>query len=262
MLREHSITIGSKNTWEDWHLQPSSRPVVAPPNQKTNFIDIPGSNGHLDLSEVPMGYPVYENRTGSWEFIVVNGYRDWDLVYSDIMNYLHGRTMQVILDDDPGYYYEGRLTVSNWTSNTDGTWSTIEISYNLGPFKYSVINSLDDWLWDPFDFENDVIPEGYFSKIEIEPEDEWVEFDYSRFIGRAPVVPIVSVENPEGKEGQGILVSFYNSRLGDFWTTAVFPEGSSKLSDMLFMKMVPEDIVKVRLRGHATVSLYFRRGIL
>ena len=44
----HSITIGSKNTWDDWYLIPSSRPVVNPPKPKTKYIDIPGADGHLD----------------------------------------------------------------------------------------------------------------------------------------------------------------------------------------------------------------------
>ena len=30
----HSITIGDKNTWDDWKIIPVSRPVVAPPVEK------------------------------------------------------------------------------------------------------------------------------------------------------------------------------------------------------------------------------------
>ena len=41
----HSITFGSKNTWEDWHLVPTSRPLFLPPKQKKSITDIPGGDG-------------------------------------------------------------------------------------------------------------------------------------------------------------------------------------------------------------------------
>ena len=30
----HSITIGDKNTWDDWHMIPVTPPVIAPPVEK------------------------------------------------------------------------------------------------------------------------------------------------------------------------------------------------------------------------------------
>lgn len=132
----HSIIFGNKkNTWDDWHLVPKSRPVVNPPKVKTNYVDIPGSNGSLDLTEAITSEPVYEDRTGNWTFIVVNGYGDWVTRQSDIINFLHGKRMKVVLEDDPDYYYEGRLTLETWTSNNDGTWSDVTIGYVLDPYK-------------------------------------------------------------------------------------------------------------------------------
>lgn len=84
----HSITIGDKNTWDDWHLVPLSRPFFAPPIPKTNFVDIPGGDGSIDLSTALSGRTVYENRTGTIEFMIVNGYKEWFILYSEIMNYL------------------------------------------------------------------------------------------------------------------------------------------------------------------------------
>lgn len=259
MFREHSITIGGKNTWDDWHLQPSSRPVVKPPTQKTNYIEIPGANGSLDLSDLPMGYPVYQNRQGEWEFIVENGFKSWDVLYSEILNYVHGKKFQVILEDDLAYYYEGRITVKDWKSNNNGTWSNIVLGYNLGPFKYSITSTCEDWLWDPFDFENDVINDGYFNRIMLTEDNEWVELDYSDFIGQAPVIPNFIVTS---NDGNGVLISFYNSRLGDYWISASFPDGVSRIPDMVFVKQSPDDVVKIRIRGKGVVSVDFRRGSL
>lgn len=129
----HSITLGAKNTWDDWHLVSSSRPVIATPKQKTNFIDIPGGNGALDFSEALTGYPVYCNREGSLEFIVMNGYQEWNVLYDTILNYLHGQRATLILEDEPEYYYTGRFSVDNWASVKDN--STITINYVLDPYK-------------------------------------------------------------------------------------------------------------------------------
>lgn len=171
----HSITFGDKNTWDDWKLVPETQPIISPPSQKTNYIDIPGANGSLDMSEILTGYPLFNNREGSFTFIVLNKqgvYQPYEnrkklaKVAEDIMEYLHGRSMKMILEDDPLYYYEGRFTVSSVSPEED--FSTIEISYNVGPYKWSVYNSVDtNWLWDPFNFESGVIYKGLYSNINV-----------------------------------------------------------------------------------------------
>lgn len=193
----HSVNFGLKNTWDDWHLVPSSRPVIAMPELKTQYVDIPGADGHLDLSEALTRYPVYENREGNLEFIVMNGYGDWSARYSEIADYLHGRTMQVILEDDPGYYYEGRLFVEDWSSPSDGTWSTISIGYNLQPYKMSISTATEDWLWDPFDLEQGIIQPIYFRNIEFNQSDEWTTIEFEAgTIGRKVVVPTITAAFP------------------------------------------------------------------
>lgn len=151
----HSVTFGNKNTWTDWHLIPSTRPVFNPPEFKENLVEIPGLNGVLDLSEALTGRPTYSNRVGSMEFVVVNDYLPWDVAYSNIMNHLHGKSMRAVLEDDRYFYYEGRFTVNEWKSDKD--YSIITIDYNVYPYKREVNSSDEDWLWDPFDFYEGVI---------------------------------------------------------------------------------------------------------
>lgn len=151
----HSITLGDKITWDDWHLIPKSRPLFNPPSVKTNYIEIPGGDGSLDLTTALAGRPVYKNRTGSWEFYVENGFKDWAVLYSEIMTYLHGKKLKAILEDDPDYYYEGRFAVNAWKS--DPNWSIITIDYEVAPYKRSLVAAGNDWLWDTFNFETDVI---------------------------------------------------------------------------------------------------------
>lgn len=134
----HSITFGDKNTYMDWHLVPDSRPVIVMPSPKMNIVDIPGGLGSIDLSESLTGYPLYSNRSGTLNFHVLNDYSEsWVELYESITHYLHGQQRTMILADDPDWYYIGRYSVE-WTSNNNGTWSDVKISYNLQPFKYSV----------------------------------------------------------------------------------------------------------------------------
>ena len=132
----HSITFGDKNTWDDWHLIPKSRPVFNPPAVKTRFVEIPGGNGSLDLTSALLGRASYKNRTGSFEFIVENGFKEWSVLYSEIMAYLHGKRMRAVLEDDPEYYYEGRFAVNEWKS--EANWSSIVIDYEVEPYKKSL----------------------------------------------------------------------------------------------------------------------------
>lgn len=130
----HSITFGMKNTWDDWHLIPSTRPVVAPPQANSSVVTIPGTNGAIDTTELLTGFTTFQNRSGTFDFYVDNDYwPDWITTYNEIMTYLHGKYMRCYLEDDPGFYYEGRFFVTAW--NTGANYSRITIQYNVHPYK-------------------------------------------------------------------------------------------------------------------------------
>ena len=133
----HSITFikGNEqaNTWEDWHLIPSSRPTLSPPGVQTNFVSIPGRMGALDFSEYLTGDVQYSDRSGSFEFLVDNDHEYWVSIKNKIVDFLHGNVMKMVLEDDPEYYYEGRFTVDSWKSES---WnSKIVINYVVGADK-------------------------------------------------------------------------------------------------------------------------------
>ncbi len=75
----HSLIIGDKNTYSDFGLIPMSRPVISPPEPKVSYLEIPGRNGVLDLTETLTGSITYENRQGSWKFLVDKN-REWSKV--------------------------------------------------------------------------------------------------------------------------------------------------------------------------------------
>ena len=159
-----------KNTWEEWGLIASSRPVVAPPASNKKAIEIPGRNGTFDMSTVLTGYMTYKNRTGSWEFIVDNKNvmvypkqqnrvpYEWQTIYSRLMSYLHGKRMKCVLEDDKEWYYEGLFDVGGWRPGD--MYSTVTISYDLYPYKRSIQMMSEPWLWDPFNFETGIVTIG------------------------------------------------------------------------------------------------------
>ena len=164
----HSLIIGKDskwyNTWDDWFLIPSSRPLINPPAPKTKFVDVPGRDGVLDLSELINPYTVYGNRSGSNEFIVDNDHWAWYNAYSTIMTVLQGKSgLQIVLLDDRNFYYEGRTSVNAWKS--DQSWSSIVLDYNVSPWKKRMNTSLEPWKWDPFNFETGIIR--YFNQQQI-----------------------------------------------------------------------------------------------
>lgn len=149
-------TDGGKKTFEDFHLVPKKRLYIDPPEPKYNMIDIPGGDGYLDATEAPDGRVHYGTRAATWEFHVERSRRAfYHNAYSEIMNYLHGQNMRIILDDDPHYFYIGRVSVNQFLSEEID--ATIVLDVTAQPYKYEIDLSTEEWLWDPFCFETDYV---------------------------------------------------------------------------------------------------------
>ena len=227
----------SKHTWNDWKLVPTSRPLFNSPEVKTVQISIPGFDGVLDLTESLTGEIHYENRKGSIEFQVENKDR-WYVVYSDILDYLHGSQMKVILDDDPSYYYVGRFEVNSWKSQPNH--SIIVIEYNVEPYKMERFSSLEDWYWDSFDFETGIIRE--YKDIEV---NGTLEFQIQ--CRRKSVVPSFYVS----ADVSGLSVSFNGN-------VYALPNGTSRVLNI----NLKEGLNILKFTGTGKVSIDYRGGRL
>lgn len=193
-----------RNTFDDWHLVSEERPSLQPPEFKSSYVSIPGSNGSLDSSEALTGYPTYERRKGSWEFIVLNDisvpygpefenhYPDWTTTYNEIANFLHGRQeMTIVLEDDSLYYYCGRFTLNKWKS--DKKWSKITIDYEVYPYKKEKLKVNQPWLWDICKFDHTykiVSDDDKEFNLVAEPGREYIFVN----IGEEPIMPGFAVE--------------------------------------------------------------------
>ena len=235
----YGVTFGTKHSYNDWKLITKSRPVIGSPSPKTNYIDVPEADGKLDFTEALTGEVKYNNRTIEFEFTVIEARNRWTGLYSEIMNYLHGKKMKLVFDEDPNNYYVGRFEVNEWKS--DKRTSTLTITGDVEPYKYELHSSLEDWEWDTFNFENDYVRE--YKDLVV---DGMLEFD---IIGsRKSIVPVFIVHfNDE----TGMQVMFknkiYNLQNGaNRVVNIVLQEGDNTLTFL----------------GSGTVSIDYRGGSL
>lgn len=142
------------HTWENWGLFCTDVSIDSPEVEQ-NTVSVPGRHGILDYSEALTGAPVFHNRTITFSFVKLGSMESWHDLYSEILHELHGKQTYFVIDTDPWFYYTGRCSVSS--VREDGVYSSFTITVDADPFKYSVRNTLSDWLWDPFSFETGVI---------------------------------------------------------------------------------------------------------
>lgn len=128
---------------------------ITPPEPKTYIIEIAGADGSLDLTEALTGDVKYKERTITLNFEMLGDERDIHRKYSEVMNALHGkRFSEISFDNDGNYYYIGRVKATALSS--EPLKGIIEVQCAVEPYKY---DRGDDWLWDPFSFENGIINE-------------------------------------------------------------------------------------------------------
>ena len=136
----HSVTFkktsSQRNTWDNWKLISAERPVFPPPPLKSKYVDLPGTDGQLDLTDLLGDGPKFGNVTGSFSFILLPDNGQWDTVYSDMLAYLHGQKVQIILEDRPGFYREGRTTINSFNSGPN--YSTVAVEYVVSSFDIAI----------------------------------------------------------------------------------------------------------------------------
>ena len=267
----HSITIGDKNTWDDWHLISKTRPFFNPPKLKTKYLEIPGASGSIDVSQILTGYPLYSNREGSIDFTILNtddledsSQMKWYDLYSEMMNYLNRKNFKAVLEDEPDYYYEGQFTVNSYkpgdsASNTRGV---ITVGYTLGPYKWANQTTTEEWIWDTFSFEHGVVYPAVFEDIRVDGETVTKIFT-TREMGYAPARFTLSCTPDEGKtvlihldKGKDSYQESITS--GEIYTnTGPTDTWVKEITEFIFY-----DEVELSISGNGKVSIDFRVGRL
>lgn len=125
------ITFGSYHSYDDLQLILNSKEIGCP-EVKVNEIDIEGADGSLDLTEF-FGEPKYENVKHKFQFSTIVPQAQFLSAFSKVKNALHGKKKRIILDDDPLFYYMGRLHVSQFTN--DKRIGMVSMEADCEPYK-------------------------------------------------------------------------------------------------------------------------------
>lgn len=133
---ETGIYFGKIHSYDDLDLILASVDIP-PAKPKENYVDIPGADGSVDLSEAH-GEIKYSDRTGAKFTFYMNPAGDlseeaWEEKKTEVSNLLNGLRCNITLDKDPGYYWQGRCTVSDHISNKK--LRKFVVGARLAPYK-------------------------------------------------------------------------------------------------------------------------------
>ena len=128
--------VGDEHTLRDWGAIITNTDVVGMPEPQTILLDVPGRSGRLDLSEVLTGDVSYGNREIKMELAAEVDTERWIEMCLHIFNKYHGRNVQVIFDEDPTFYYYGRVSVTDPKRLRRA--GQMVLTVDAEPFKYEL----------------------------------------------------------------------------------------------------------------------------
>lgn len=230
-----SVSINGINMLKTYKMALKERHCVQPPEPKTLYQDIPGADGSLDLSTAISGHMVYSRRKITLNFGCGYEIDRWAGIFSEILRLFHGKNGKLIFDDDPDYYYYGRMTISKYSRVQ--SLGTFTITVDAEPYKYELYASDEDWLWDTFSFEHGVIREykdievsGSYT-LQIPGTERWV-------------IPEIIVS-------RDMTVDFEEK-------TYALKAGTNKIYGIV----IKDGEQKLTFRGTGTVTVSYRGGVL
>jgi hypothetical protein len=129
------ITINDIHTFYDLNLILSAS-EIPPAEPKTTYIDIPGADGSLDLTEAN-GEVKYSDRDLKFTFTIIpDATTTFEEQRTEVVNAFNGKMCKVILDRDEDFYYQGRCSVDEY--NADKNLHQITLIIKAKPYKYKL----------------------------------------------------------------------------------------------------------------------------
>lgn len=282
----------NRHSYNDFYLIPKERYSVEPPEPKTQYVEIPGANGGLDISKSLTGYILYDYREGSFEFIVDNSRPRWEVLWREMTSYFHGKELYMMLEDDPQWIYHGRFSISKYDAS-DKSYSTIRISYKLDPYKIFALYDLDNyainwegrtpvsgikqsWYFDALDLIDGKISDFSIDNREGITIDSpyYVRIDSSLLkCGERPVVPTIKI-NQYGDER--LWLNVRNSTLGFDHEIELKPQDGSDSKNFTFYDRriifinlnmygdvhLSDNDTTVYAKGDGVLKFYYDVGVL
>ena len=144
------------HTLDDWDMALGNNNYIGDPEMETTYIQVPGRSGLIDATEVISGRRIYKKRELEFELGGIRERLNWDSVISGFRNNIDGRVCRLTLDNDKSHYWRGRVFVKGFDRFRELGTFTLSVP-TADPYKYSKTSSAEPWLWDPFNFETDMV---------------------------------------------------------------------------------------------------------
>ena len=138
----NTVTFGNKNSFADFGLI-LKRKEIGEAEPRTNYIDVPARDGHLDATEA-FGEVKFKERKLIFTFSYIGSDANWTKALSAINNYINGRRHNIYFEQ--GYYWSGRGFVDR--AQTVKGIREFTIEFDCDPYKYkmdeTIINVVAD----------------------------------------------------------------------------------------------------------------------
>lgn len=141
MYNNYACTINGKHTYYYYGLYVTNTAPIAPPEVRTQYIEVPGRNGNIDLTDALTGRPVYGDREITLELGGKKPAGEWPGFFSRFLADVHGKKVEIVFDNDPGCYYVGRAIVSG-AYERGNEIARFTVTVTAEPYKYARFNSL------------------------------------------------------------------------------------------------------------------------
>lgn len=133
-MKYKGIAFDDVHTFDDLNLVLSVCPDMPPARPKTTYIDIPGADGSLDLSEVH-GEVKFSDRENKYTFTMHPAETmTWEEKMQEVSNLLNGKRCRMTLDKDEDYFWDVRASIDSYKS--DKRLHQIVIAVRALPYKF------------------------------------------------------------------------------------------------------------------------------
>lgn len=178
--------------------------VIAPALPKLVLVDVPGANGSVDLTEVLGAGVMYNDRLITITYALYPG-SDWEETKSRVSNAINGMRCRISFDDDPEWYYEGRVQVTD--HSTDRMLRQITVEAICQPFKRRFVQS----------FVGATLSQSSYTDLDLA-------------IGKEGQIPVITVSAPTEVVWGDFLINFLP---GTNVAPELYMNGTQKISAIL-----------------------------
>ncbi|WP_286154660.1 distal tail protein Dit [Thomasclavelia cocleata] len=129
-----SVIIDNCNLRDSFDLTMTSKSISSA-EVKKETVDVPSANGVIDLSTALTGDAVYKNRVIKITLIKDDPEGKLLKFQSEFDSCFHGRMVELIFEEDPEYYWKGRVSIEH---KIDRVIDQITLTLDALPYKYKL----------------------------------------------------------------------------------------------------------------------------